>query len=55
MMPTQPQYVNFKILCKELQSTRRRTNSPTLTRRRIKSIRDVGELVVNIGEHHTEA
>ena len=29
------------------QSTRRRTNSPTPTRRRIKSSRDVGELVVN--------
>ena len=31
----------------ELRSTRRRTNSPTPTRRRIKSSRDVGELVVN--------
>ena len=30
-----------------LRSTRRRTNSPTPTRRRIKSSRDVGELVVN--------
>ena len=29
------------------RSTRRRTNSPTPTRRRIKSSRDVGELVVN--------
>ena len=29
------------------QSTRRRTNSPTPTRQRIKSSRDVGELVVN--------
>ena len=29
------------------QSTRRRTNSPTPTRRRIKSSRDVGELVLN--------
>ena len=28
------------------QSTRRRTNSPTLTRRRIKASRDVGEWVV---------
>ena len=31
----------------ELRSTCRRTNSPTPTRRRIKSSRDVGELVVN--------
>ena len=30
-----------------LRSTRRRTNSPTPTRRRIKSSRDVGELVLN--------
>ena len=30
-----------------IQSTRRRTNSPMPTRRRIKSSRDVGELVVN--------
>ena len=31
----------------ELRSTRRRFNSPTLTRRRIKSSRNVGELVFN--------
>ena len=31
----------------ELRSTHRRTNSPTPTRRRIKSSRDVGELVLN--------
>ena len=32
---------------KELQSTRRWSNSPTSTRRRLKSSRDVGELVLN--------
>ena len=31
----------------DLRSTRRRSNSPTPTRRRIKSSRDVGELVLN--------
>ena len=38
---------NSKWLLKGNQSTRRRTNSPTPTRRRIKSSRDVSELVVN--------
>ena len=32
----------------ELQSTRRWSNSPTPTRRHIKSSRDVGELVLNL-------
>ena len=44
-------YTMFEMPCPcpglELRSTRRRSNSPTPTRRRIKSSRDVGELVLN--------
>ena len=39
--------LNWACLCGELRSTHQRTNSPTPTRRRKKSSRDVGKLVLN--------
>ena len=41
---------NKLVFLKELQSSHRQFNSPTPTRRHIKSSRDVGELVFNPGQ-----